>query len=174
VTQYAFSLDISRCTGCHACVVACQDQNDLDAATGSFRQVTRHESGAFPDVRIAYLSIACQHCGDAPCVVVCPTRAISRRATDGAVMVDADLCVGCHSCALVCPFGAPKFLADGRMAKCDLCHVRRDNGMTPACVAVCPTRALDCAPVEELSARKAEAASVRILRSLVHGLPEGV
>jgi anaerobic dimethyl sulfoxide reductase subunit B len=172
VTQYAFSLDVARCSGCHACVVACHDQNDLVGGDMiSFRHVTKHEAGAYPEVHLAYLSVACQHCGDAPCIVVCPTRAMSRRDSDGIVLVDRNLCIGCHSCELVCPFGAPQFADDGKMAKCDLCHVRQDHGLTPACVRVCPTHALDCGPVEELSAKKAKAASVRILKSFLRSLP---
>jgi anaerobic dimethyl sulfoxide reductase subunit B len=168
VTQYVFSFDASRCCGCMACVVACQDQNDFTAGeTVAFRHVTKHEAGVHPDAHIAYLSLSCQHCGDAPCLVVCPMRAISRRPEDGAVLVDRDLCVGCHSCELVCPYGAPKFPEDGKMAKCDLCVVRREHGMTPACVRVCPVQALGCGPVEELSEKKTEAASIRILKSLV-------
>ncbi len=150
-----------------ACVVACQDQNDFTAGeTVAFRHVTKHEAGAYPAARIFYLSLSCQHCGDAPCLGVCPMGAISRRTEDGAILLDRDLCVGCHSCELACPFGAPKFPEDGKMAKCDLCRIRRDHGMKPACVRVCPVQALDCGPIEELSARKAEKASIRILMSL--------
>jgi anaerobic dimethyl sulfoxide reductase subunit B len=172
VTQYAFSLDVTRCSSCLACVVACQDQNDfVGGETVAFRHVTKYEAGAYPEPQIAYLSVACQHCGDAPCILVCPARAISRRDADGTVLVNRHFCVGCHSCELACPFGAPQFAADGKMAKCDLCHVRRDHDLTPACVRVCPTHALDCGPIEELSAKKAEAASVRILKSLVRSIP---
>jgi len=115
VTQYAFSFDVSRCSGCLACVVACQDQNDFVAGQEvAFRHVTKHEAGSYPDAHIAHLSLACQHCGDAPCIVVCPMRAIARRSEDGTVLVDRDLCVGCHSCELACPFGAPKFRRTGR------------------------------------------------------------
>lgn len=166
--QYAFAFDVARCSGCFACVVACQDQNDLVAGeTVAFRHVTKLEDGAHPEARIAYLSLSCQHCGDAACIVVCPMRAISRRPDDGAVLVDRDLCVGCHSCELACPFGTPKFPEDGKMAKCDLCSVRREQGMKPACVRVCPVQALVCGPIEELSEQKAERASVRILQSLI-------
>ncbi len=168
MTQYAFSFDVARCSGCFACVVACQDQNDLVAGEMvAFRHVTKHEAGAHPEAHIVHLSLSCQHCGDAACIVVCPMRAISRRASDGAVLVDRDLCVGCHSCELACPFGAPKFPEDGKMAKCDMCYVRREQGMTPACVRVCAVQALACGPIEELSEQKAERASVRILKSLI-------
>jgi len=99
--------------------------------------------------------------------MVCPTGAISRRQEDGVVLIDRNLCVGCHSCELACPFGAPKFAEDGKMAKCDLCHIRREKEMQPACVRVCPTQALDAGPIEDLSKKKMEKASITILKSLV-------
>ncbi|MBN2061998.1 MAG: 4Fe-4S dicluster domain-containing protein [Deltaproteobacteria bacterium] len=171
MSQYAFSYDISRCSGCMACVVACQDQNDfLVGDIVAFRHVTIYEEGRYPDSRISYFSLSCQHCGDAPCIMVCPTGAISKRAEDGVVTVNRDLCVGCHSCELACPFGAPKFPDDGKMAKCDLCYVRRGYNMKPACVRACPARALEVGDLEELSKKKAEKASIVILKSLASGL----
>jgi Fe-S-cluster-containing dehydrogenase component len=156
-----------------ACVVACQDQTDLDADDAvAFRHVTRSESETYPSARIDHFSLSCQHCGNAPCIIACPTAAIRRRAEDGAVVVDRDLCIGCHACELACPFGAPKFREDGRMAKCDLCYVRGELGMKPACVLVCPCGALDAGPIEEMSVKKAERASVKLLRSLIAISPE--
>ena len=165
--QLVFSLDVSRCSGCMACVVACQDQNDFAGNGIAFRHVTAYEEGHFPAARISYFSIACYHCGDAPCVMVCPTGAIFKRNKNGLVDLDRTLCVGCHSCEMACPFGAPKFAADGKMAKCDMCYYRIENDMDPACVRVCPTKALKIGPIEELSEHKAEHASVSILKSLI-------
>jgi anaerobic dimethyl sulfoxide reductase subunit B (iron-sulfur subunit) len=168
MSQYGFAFDVARCSGCFACTVACQDQNDLVAGEAvAFRHVTRYEAGVHPEAHIAHLSLSCQHCGDAACIVVCPARAIARRESDGVVLVDRDRCIGCHSCELACPFGAPKFADDGTMTKCDLCHVRRDHGLTPACVRVCPTQALECGPIDALGEQKAERASVRILKTLI-------
>jgi anaerobic dimethyl sulfoxide reductase subunit B (iron-sulfur subunit) len=173
MSQYAFSFDVSRCSGCMACTVACQDQNDSIAGENvAFRHVTAYEEGKYPSARIFHFSLACQHCGDAPCVTACPTGAIFREGKDGTVLVNRDVCVGCHSCELACPFGAPKFPEDGKMAKCDLCHDRREYGLKPACVRVCPTQALDVDSIDELSRRKAEKASLLILKSLVVGAAE--
>ncbi|MBW1996432.1 MAG: 4Fe-4S dicluster domain-containing protein [Deltaproteobacteria bacterium] len=165
--QLGFSFDISRCSGCMACIVACQDEKDLPETAASFRQVTRVEKGSYPRVMMAFVSIACLHCGDAPCLMVCPVGAIYKRTQDGIVGVDQDLCIGCHSCLLACPFGAPQFPDGTKMHKCDLCVGRIEHGMEPACVRVCTTRALGFGSMEELSRQKAEKASRVILDPLV-------
>lgn len=167
MSQYVFTFDVSRCLGCMACIVACQDQNDLVAGEEvAFRHVTKHETDGNKQKVISFLSLSCQHCEDAPCRMVCPMQAISRRPEDGAVVVDRDLCIGCHSCELACPYGAPKFCGEGKMTKCDLCYIRRDHDMPPACVEVCPGMALDCRPIEEITDEKVRDVSIRILRSL--------
>lgn len=166
MTQLGFSFNVTRCSGCMACVVACMDQNDLPGKGPSFRHVTRLEKGEFPTVKISFLSLSCQHCGDAPCMMVCPTGAIYKREEDGIVDVNQDLCVGCHGCALACPFGAPQYLEGGKMSKCNFCVDRVNRDLEPACVQVCPTRALGVGSMEKLAEKKAEEASRSILESL--------
>jgi anaerobic dimethyl sulfoxide reductase subunit B len=165
--QLGLSLDPSRCSGCMSCVVACLDQNDETGDGPAFRNVTRYEKGNYPETRISFLSISCFHCGDAPCRMVCPTNAIYRRPGDGIVDVNQDLCIGCHSCALACSFGAPHYDAKGKMSKCHLCATRVDAGLDPACVQACPTRALSYGPLEQLSTQKADKASREILAARV-------
>jgi anaerobic dimethyl sulfoxide reductase subunit B len=142
--SHALYLDLNRCTGCMACAVACMDQNDLDASRegAAWRQVFTVEAGSYPEAKLRYISLACMHCEDAPCLMACPGGAISRDAVTRAVVVDGSLCIGCHSCSMACPFGVPRFGTDGTMRKCDLCTVRIENGLEPACVRVCPTKAL--------------------------------
>ena len=164
--QLAFSFNVQQCSGCMACVVACQDQNDFKADGIALRQVTCLEKGSYP-ATIANISLSCMHCGDAPCLLVCPTGAIFRHPSSGVVDINRDLCIGCHSCELACPFGAPKFARDGKMIKCDLCIVRIENGMEPACVHTCTTGALRFGNVEELMNDKANNISIKILKSIL-------
>jgi anaerobic dimethyl sulfoxide reductase subunit B len=140
----AFHLDVDRCSGCFACAVACMDQNDLEVSDEptAWRQVFPIESGAYPDAHLRYISLACMHCEDAPCLLACPTGAVHRDADTQVVRVEAELCIGCHSCSIACGFGVPRFGTDGKMQKCDLCGERLKYGLEPACVRACPTRAL--------------------------------
>ena len=162
--QLSFSFDVKRCSGCMACVVACQDQNDWRAESVALRTVMEFEKGRYP-AQIACLSIACMHCGDAPCLMACPTGALSRNLENGVVDVDRNLCIGCRSCVLACPFGAPKFTANGKMVKCDLCYVRVENGFQPACVHTCTTGALQFGDLEAVTQMKSANAAAKIIRA---------
>ena len=165
--QHGFSFDFARCSGCMACVVACMDENDIDPDGLSYRQLIKLEKGKFPSSRIDWVSLACFHCSDAPCAKVCPKEAIFKDEATGAIDVDASLCIGCRSCAMVCPFGAPRFGAAEPMQKCHMCADRLAQNMEPACVQICTTQALRFDSVETLSKKKAEKASVMILNGLL-------
>ena len=140
----AIYLDMELCVGCGACAVACMDQNDIypEKDQPAFRRIYRVEQGEFPDASIQYISVACMHCEDSPCLVGCPTGAITKDECTGAVIVNKELCIGCHSCALACPFGGPRYDQDEKMHKCNLCTDRVEAGLEPACVRVCPMGAL--------------------------------
>ena len=105
------------------------------------------------------------HCGDAPCVSVCPAGALSKESETGIVLVNREVCIGCHACAVICPFGAPQFPEGKTMAKCDACIARVTRGMEPACVRTCTTKALTFGPVEELTEQRAQAVSTKIVRA---------
>lgn len=140
-------VNVGLCSGCYACAVACMDQNDLETGPGreGWRLVKKVERGAFPDAEITYYSVSCLNCAEPRCLKVCPAGALSRPEQNGTVLVNASLCIGCRACARVCPHGMPRFGSDGKMAKCDGCRERTAAGLSPACVRICPTGALDAA-----------------------------
>lgn len=148
-------LDISRCCACGACAVACMDQNDIDVDRGPrpFRSIFRDDSGNGPFP--GYFSIACMHCKEAPCVLACPAGCLFKEECTGFTLYDNTNCIGCHSCAMACPFGAPAFGPDGKMQKCDGCIERLLAGMEPACVRACAFGALKLVqePNEEIDSQ---------------------
>ena len=172
MNQLVFSFNVSRCSGCMACIVACQDQNDIISEVTAFRRVTSLEERNADGCRLSFLSLSCLHYGDAPCVMVCPTGALTKDEA-GVVSINRDLCIGCHSCELSCSFGGPQFTDDGKMAKCDFCHDRVEAGMKPACVRVCSTKALSFGPLEEVTERKVKNASIKLLKALLSNDPDG-
>ena len=154
--QYGFYFDQTRCIGCHTCSVACKDWHDIPAGPVNWRRVGLIENGKFPDLFVAYTSIACNHCAEPPCVKVCPEKAITKRESDGIVVVDRDKCLGNKECNMrclnACSWKAPQFgPEDGaKMQKCNLCIERLEKGKAPICVEACPMYALDAGLLEEL------------------------
>ncbi|MFV0333938.1 MAG: DMSO/selenate family reductase complex B subunit [Tropicimonas sp.] len=166
--QYGFFIDSSRCTGCKTCMIACKDYNDLPTEI-NYRRVYEFAGGEWTqdgnawrqEVFAYYSSIACNHCADPACTQVCPTGAMAKHAENGLVIVNEDLCIGCKSCAMACPYGAPQYDAVKKhMTKCDGCQSRVSAGQKPVCVEACPLRALDFGPIDELRAEHGTLAAV--------------
>ena len=149
-------LDGGRCVSCGACAIACMDQNDIDsvAVDTPFRQVFTIEEEGERGLYCGYFSTACMHCANAPCVVGCPAGCLQKDPETGFTVYDNTNCIGCHSCAMACPFGVPSFGADGKMIKCDGCADRVKNGELPACVKACPFGALHLYTEEEYAAHR--------------------
>ena len=142
-------LDLSKCCACGACAIACMDQNDLELSTGvrPFRTVFRQEDRKRGI--IDYYSIACMHCDNAPCITACPSGCLYKDEETGLTLYDNTMCIGCHSCAMACPFGAPTFGPDNKMRKCDGCIDRIRAGLLPACVKGCTFDALKLVKADE-------------------------
>ena len=139
--RYALLVDSSRCIGCFACLVACQNQNEL-ADDSSFIRFEEQESGQFPNVKFMMTPLQCMHCAAAPCVAVCPTGASARDRETGLTLVDREKCIGCRRCVAACPYNARFFLKDAAIAQgCNLCLSLLKAGQEPACVSTCLTRA---------------------------------
>ena len=135
--------DLKKCLGCHSCELACAISRSVSknlAGSDSGRPEARYE-GASTEVGTQPVPLQCQQCEDAPCAAVCPTKALYRAGKDQPVLFKRELCIGCSSCVLVCPFGAIRRADGGVMAKCSLCWDRLAEGKQPACVEACPTKA---------------------------------
>ena len=141
-----FEFDEKKCSACGACAIACMDQNDVDIQGGQqpYRRVYQYESGG----EFVSVSIACLHCPEAPCVDACPAGCLYKDENTGLTRYDNQNCIGCHSCSVACPYGAPSFRPPererkrDRMEKCHGCLARIEAGLQPACVHACPTGAL--------------------------------
>ena len=139
--RYGFVIDHRKCIGCHACTVACKEENQVPL--GAFRTWVKYvEKGTWPHTRRYFSVLRCNHCDDAPCVTICPTVALYRR-DDGIVDFDGARCIGCKSCMQGCPYDALYIDPDtNTAAKCHYCAHRLEVGLEPACVIVCPERAI--------------------------------
>lgn len=164
----AIIVDIDKCLACKSCELACAVAHSKSevleqALTESPKPQKRVTVEAVEQVSVP---MQCRHCEDAPCITVCPTAAISRQQESGPVLIDADKCIGCKYCLVVCPFGVINISYDGKAAvKCDLCFKRTEVGEEPACVQACPTKALKLVDQQELTAGKRQRAARELVLS---------
>ena len=146
---YAFSIDLDRCVGCQACVVACKIGNERPLGD-NYIKVHDIVSGQLPNLLGLFAHHRCFHCADAACVAVCPTGTLTKTAT-GMTAVDADRCSGCGYCTNACPYGVPT-LVNGRVSKCVACLDVVADGQKPYCVQTCPSQAIKFGERDQLLA----------------------
>ena len=180
--QYAFEVDLDRCTGCKACVSACHSLNGLDddevwrgvgmlvgdSRTAEKAEREKRRRGAeekipfspFPHFSSAapgfqqHITTACHHCVDPACLNGCPVLAYDKDPLTGIVRHLDDQCIGCQYCVMKCPYEVPQYSkARGIVRKCDMCHSRLAVGEAPACVQACPTSAIKITVVEQARVR---------------------
>ena len=146
------SISPEKCTGCRLCELVCSVFHDgvSNPARSRIKMMKWETEGL-------YIPMSCQQCQDAPCMIVCPVKAISRDEKLSRVMVNHDKCIGCRSCVAVCPFGAMGFnVIDRKNFKCDLC-----DG-DPQCVRFCEMKAVDYKDPSDVSILKKREAARRI------------
>lgn len=126
--KWGMAIDLDKCTGCGACSVSCNQENNMPlfeddsdvpkrVAFLELMKVTNDRDAKFPDVKTAYLPKMCQQCegndsgkhkGEPPCVSVCPAVATDV-GDDGVVSQVWSRCIGCRYCQTACPYEARAF-----------------------------------------------------------------
>ncbi|HEX9926150.1 MAG TPA: 4Fe-4S dicluster domain-containing protein [Anaerolineae bacterium] len=149
----AILIDLTRCTGCNACTLACKVSNrlphpdvlakrlDSDAYTFVDQRQVEKAAG---QTETCFVKRQCMHCQDPACVSACTVGAL-RKTAAGPVVYDAHKCIGCRYCQYACPFGVPAYEwenALGLIHKCQMCVERLEVARQPACVEACPNGAL--------------------------------
>ena len=149
--QYAFEVDLDRCSGCKACVTACHSLNGLDEQE-TWRDVGLLIGGSDADPLLQHVTTACHHCVDPACLAACPVDAYEKDRVSGIVKHLDDQCFGCQYCTLACPYEVPKYHpGKGIVRKCDMCSQRLEIGEAPACVQACPHEAISIRVVDRQS-----------------------
>ena len=150
---FALIIDTEDCVGCYACEVACKQEHNLPVGPRLIRVLSDGPEQIDGKPQLRYTVTHCLQCSDPPCRDACPVGAISMR-EDGITVIDADSCSGCQDCIESCPYGVMQFDEVRKVAqKCDLCADRLDIGLSPACVAACPSHCIYYGDSEEIEER---------------------
>jgi molybdopterin-containing oxidoreductase family iron-sulfur binding subunit len=120
MARWGMAIDLDRCTGCQACVVACKQENNVPFSTPQQAEKGRQMSwiymqteveGEYPNVKVRFRPMLCQHCDRPPCTFVCPTSATYKN-QEGVVAQIYPRCIGCRYCANACPYAVKYFNYD--------------------------------------------------------------
>lgn len=175
MAEFIKLIDITKCTGCRGCQVACKQWNELTAEkttfTGSLQNPDDLSYNTWTLIRFDEVEQngkmnwllrhdACMHCDWPACVKACPSPGALVKTDEGPVVHNTKFCIGCKSCIVACPFDIPRYSKEKEnIAKCTLCYDRITDGKNPACVTSCPTGCLTFGTKEEMldkAAKRAE------------------
>lgn len=161
--QYAFEVNLDKCTGCKACVSACHSLNGLEE-NETWRDVGTLFGHRGTAAYQQTVTTACHHCAEPACLHGCPVMAYDKDKETGVVRHLDDQCIGCQYCTMKCPYDVPKYSERlGIVRKCDMCHERLAVGEAPACVQACPHEAITIRLIDIQEVTAAAAPGSRIL-----------
>ena len=111
--KWTMLIDLDKCTGCNACVVACHAENNVPIVSERevvrgrgqhWIRIERYWEGEYPNIQARFMPVMCQQCGNAPCESVCPVYATYHSEQENLNIQVYNRCVGTRYCANNCPY----------------------------------------------------------------------